>query len=157
VTKSIAHIRPQSRMMSQERRRVLLSRRRLAIPPEFRLVTQAPVLQTRDVVSRVILTDGTVVEESLNTVFTMARTVATQTLPVDMVPVVSGAPEGNRENNNSEVNVVIDLTMDEDEDHEDDSDLEEEGEVSENPGPEEANDNNVSDSTGTPVQDEKLP
>jgi hypothetical protein len=45
----------------------------------FRVTSQAPVIQTRTVLSRVMMRDGSLVEESMNERFVMARTVATQT------------------------------------------------------------------------------
>jgi hypothetical protein len=45
----------------------------------FRVTTQAPILQTRTVISRIMMRDGSLMEESLQDRFVMARTVATQT------------------------------------------------------------------------------
>jgi hypothetical protein len=45
----------------------------------FRVTSQAPVIQTRTVLSRVLLRDGSLMEESMHERFVMARTVATQT------------------------------------------------------------------------------
>jgi hypothetical protein len=46
---------------------------------EFNVTTQAPIIQTRTVISRVLIRDGSLMEESLQDRFVMARTVATQT------------------------------------------------------------------------------
>jgi hypothetical protein len=56
----------------------------------FRVTTQAPVLQTQSVISRIILRDGSLVEEALHDRFVLARTVATQTLPVELRRVCEG-------------------------------------------------------------------
>jgi hypothetical protein len=46
----------------------------------FRVTTQAPVIQTRSVISRILMRDGSLMEESLHDRFVMARTVSTQTV-----------------------------------------------------------------------------
>ena len=51
----------------------------------FYVSTQAPVIQTREIVSRISMRDGTVVEEAMTNRFVMARTVATQTLQMRVV------------------------------------------------------------------------
>ena len=152
--RSIAHIRPRSREDNHERRRALYRRRRVEWPSEFRMTVFAPILQTSEVVSRVVQPDGTIIEESLNNRFVMARTVATQTVPEEMEVAVGGGAEGNAPNQNNEVDVVIDLTVDDDDQEGDDEETDgEEGEaipaVGVNVG--------TSDSTGTPVQDEHYP
>ena len=84
------------------------------MPLVFRMSTHAPVVQTREVISRVTLADGTVTEETLQNRFVLARTVSTQTMPEMMEPIEMliisfesiVIPE---------VNVVIDLTQDSDE------------------------------------------
>jgi hypothetical protein len=146
--KSIAHVRPNTRELSHERRRTLFNRRRVVWPREFNMVVQAPVLQTSQIISRVIQSDGTVVEESLSHRFTLARTVATQTTPEDMVQVVEGNNGENGPGDNPEVDVVIDLTA-EDSDHEEgeeDTDDEEREAIPAMEG--------AADSAGTSVQDE---
>jgi hypothetical protein len=45
----------------------------------FRVTTQAPILQTRTVISRIMMRDGSLMEESLQDRFVMVRTVATET------------------------------------------------------------------------------
>jgi hypothetical protein len=156
--KSIAHIRPQTRMMTQERRRALLNRRRMVFPPGFRMVSHSPIIRTHDVLSRVILVDGTIVEESMNTTFVMARTVSTQTPPADMVTEVENERVDRERELNNEVDVVIDLTLDENSEDGDNESTEEYGTppVVDNAGP---GINEVGDesSTGTPVQDERYP
>ena len=129
----------------------------MTFPPEFRMVSQSPIIHTRDVLSRVILVDGTVVEESMNNTFVMARTVSTQTPPVAMVSEVESGQVDREENQNNEVEVVIDLTLDEDSEGGDNESTEEYGEqtVPGNAGP--GINENESESTGTPVQDEKYP
>ena len=52
---------------------------RKQMPGTFRLSVQSPVLQTRLVISRIRLLDGTILEETLHDRFVMARTIATQT------------------------------------------------------------------------------
>ena len=53
----------------------------------FRITTQAPVIQTRSIISRVVLRDGSLIEEALHDRFVLARTVATQTRPVEVLTV----------------------------------------------------------------------
>ena len=124
----VAVVRPRSRD-----NRAWLARRRTYMPLEFRMSTHAPVIHTREVVSRVQMQDGTIVEESLQSRFVLARTVATQTCaqdtrarfePMDLPTLTF------EDITVPEVEVVIDLTGDS-----------EEGEVDV--------------SSGTPLQDEK--
>jgi hypothetical protein len=144
----VAHVRPQT---VQDRRRADLNRRRMAVVPTFRVRTQAPVVQTADVVSRVTSLDGDVMEESLRIRFALARDMALQTLiTMDMLAralgenwpgtrsllPAEGLVNGDGEavppeaENVPEVGIVIDLT-------------------------EATSDND--ESAGTPVQDEPLP
>jgi hypothetical protein len=107
--KRIALVRPRSRS-----NREWLARRRTYMPLEFRMSSHAPVVQTREVISRVTMADGTVVEETLQNRFVLARTVSTQTRPEMMEPV--GMPILSFESIVvPEVNVIIDLTQDSDE------------------------------------------
>jgi hypothetical protein len=96
------------------------------------MVVQAPVVQTHDVVSRITMADGMVMEESMRLRCAIAADVATQTtLTMAMIAVAFG--ETRPEDRAPVVPVeaeVIDLTEDE-----------QTGE----------------ESAGTPVQDEKLP
>ena len=102
----VAHVRPRSRG-----NREWINRRRTYHPMVFRMSSHAPVIQTREVVTRVTQEDGTVLEESLQNRFVLARTVATQTrdymFEENEVPMISFenimVPE---------VEVVIDLTQD---------------------------------------------
>jgi hypothetical protein len=129
AAKRVAHVRPQA---APVRRRAMVHRRRGTIPPEFRMVVQAPVVQTHDVVSRITMADGMVMEESMRLRCAIAEDVATQTvLTMAMIAVALGEtqPE-DMATEVPEVAEVIDLTTDE-----------QTGE----------------ESTGTPVQDERLP
>jgi hypothetical protein len=108
----IAVVRPRSRDNL-----AWLARRRTYVPREFRMSSHAPIIQTREVISRVTQTDGTVVEESLQNRFVLARTVATQTRAQMFNPVM--LPVLTFENIVvPEVEVVIDLTQDSDADNE---------------------------------------
>jgi hypothetical protein len=129
TSKRVAHVRPQS---APVRRRAMVHRRRGTIPPEFRMVVQAPVVQTHDVVSRITMADGMVMEESMRLRCAIAADVATQTtLTMAMIAVALGETRPvDRATEVPEEAEVIDLTEDE-----------QTGE----------------ESTGTPVQDEKLP
>jgi hypothetical protein len=99
-TRRVACVRPRTRGVRPS------LRRRLFAPMAYRMYIQAPILQTRVVFSRVIMADGSIVEEELRERFVMARTVATQTYFQDTVEFA--APEAD--NVPEEVEVVIDLT-----------------------------------------------
>jgi hypothetical protein len=129
ATKRVAYVRPQA---APVRRRAMVHRRRGTLPIEFRMVVQAPVVQTHDVVSKVTMADGMVMEESMRLRCAIAEDVATQTeLTMAMIAIAFGEtqPE-DMATEVPEVAEVIDLTADE---------------------------HTEEESTGTPVQDERLP
>ena len=73
--KKIAVVRPQRR-----RGRYALERQRRRYPRVFRIITQAPVIRSQSIISRVITPDGHVAIESMEERFDMARTTSTQTV-----------------------------------------------------------------------------
>jgi hypothetical protein len=88
MVRRIAHIRPQAVPV---RRRALLQGRRETMIPQFRMSVQAPVVQTHDVISRITLADGGVLEESMRLRCAIAEDVATQTeLTMEMLAVALG-------------------------------------------------------------------
>ena len=97
----------------------MLPRRRGVGIPEFRMSIQAPVVQTHDVISRITLADGNVLEESMRLRCAMAEDEATQTvITMEMMAVAFGErPPNNGEEeearNIPEVGAIIDLTTDE--------------------------------------------
>jgi hypothetical protein len=115
-TRRVAHIRPQN---APVRRRALIPRRRGVGIPEFRMSIQAPVVQTHDVISRITLADGNVLEESMRLRCAMAEDEATQTvITMEMMAVAFGERPPNHgeeeePRNLPEVGTIIDLTTDE--------------------------------------------
>jgi hypothetical protein len=116
TVRRIAHIRPRT---ASVRRRAMLQRRRHSGIPEFRMSIQAPVVQTHDVISRITLADGNVLEESMRLRCAMAEDVMSQTeITMEMMTVAFGErlPIGEEEEeprNVLEGGEVIDLTTDE--------------------------------------------
>jgi hypothetical protein len=125
MVRRIAHIRPQA---VPTRRRGMLRRREETLRPQFRMSISAPVVQTHDVISRITLADGGVLEESMRLRCAVAEDVATQTvLTMEMLAVVLGEnrPEYRGEEEPIEVpeigevaevsvaSGVIDLTIEE--------------------------------------------
>jgi hypothetical protein len=90
AARRIAYIQP----MQTRNGRTVTARPRAA---EFRLAIQTPVLQTRSIISRVSMRDGSIVEEALHDRFVMARTVATQTAPVRGRDMATATDQGEGE------------------------------------------------------------
>jgi hypothetical protein len=81
--KRVAMIRPRMRWIRP------VAIQALQDPRRFRVTTQAPILQTRAIITRTIGTDGSVFERALHDQFVMAHSVATQTLTPEQDEVIS--------------------------------------------------------------------
>jgi hypothetical protein len=73
---------------------------------EFRITTQAPIIQTRSVISRIVMRDGSLVEEALHDRFVMARTVATQTWRLATREGSTNTEDGEAGDTDEEVSVA---------------------------------------------------